>query len=239
MAPTRKIQVLTSWATGSACFRLLGAPQNRCSRSPPIRQAQGMLPRGQGSREGEVCSFLRHSVRLVAEGVAGPARICNAGAGCRDTKVALRGRGGQVDGVGLLSRVFTATGRPQGTPLRVLGALPRFGCRDSGPRGRSLAWARVARMCVPFKRAGEIAGLGRIGGEKWYSRGEEVGRAWGWMWQGRERVARESDAFFGCGGANGPGAAGVWVGAYGGNWLRAYPTTRPSPPSPYQVRGRL
>ena len=48
-----------------ACFRLLGAPQNRYSRSPPIRQAQGMLPRGQASREGEVCSFLRHSVRLL------------------------------------------------------------------------------------------------------------------------------------------------------------------------------
>ena len=40
-----------------------------------------MLPRGQASRESEVCSFLRHSVRLLAEGVAGPARICNAGAG--------------------------------------------------------------------------------------------------------------------------------------------------------------
>ena len=28
------------------------------AHSPPIRQAQGMLPRGQASREGEVCSFL-------------------------------------------------------------------------------------------------------------------------------------------------------------------------------------
>ena len=79
---------------------------------------------GQGSREGEICSFLRHSVRLLAEGVAGPARICNAGAGCRDTKVAPRGRGGQGDGAGSLSRVLpqgahTATGRPQGTPLRM------------------------------------------------------------------------------------------------------------------------
>ncbi len=137
-------------------FQIAWRPQHRCSRSPPIRQAQGMLPRGQGSREGEICSFLRHSVRLLAEGVAGPARICNAGAGCRDTKVAPRGRGGQVDGAGSLSRVFTATGRPQGTPLRMPGAYP-LGGRVSGPRGRFLAWAMVARLCVCFKSGGEIA----------------------------------------------------------------------------------
>ena len=143
-------------------------------------------------REGEVCSFLRHSVRLLAEGVAGPARICNAGAGCRDTKVAPRGRGGQVDGAGSLSRVFTATGHPQDchraptrdAPTDAWGLTP-FEGRVSGPRGRFLAWARVARLCVYFNRGGEIAGLGRIGGEKWCRRGDDVGRVWDWMGQGR------------------------------------------------------
>ena len=52
-------------------------------------------------------------------------------------------------------------------------------------------------MCVSFNGVGEFEGLGRICGENWDSRGEEVGRAWGWMGQGRERVAREGDAFFG------------------------------------------
>ena len=123
-------------------FQITWRPGHRYSRSPPIRQAQGRLPRGQASREGEVCSFLRHSVRLLAEGVVGPAPICNAGAGFRDTKVAPRGRGGQGDGVGSLSCVFTATGRPQGTALRVLGAVnPALGVgfpgRGVGPsRGR-------------------------------------------------------------------------------------------------------
>ena len=143
-------------------------------------------------REGEVCSFLRHSVRLLAEGVAGLARICNAGAGCWDTKVALRGRGGQGDGAGSLSRVFTATGHPQDCPRAPTRDAPTdapgpspFGGMVSGPRSRLLAWARIARLCVSFKRGGEIAGLRRIGGEKWCRRGDEVGRVWGWMGQGR------------------------------------------------------
>ncbi len=135
-------------------------------------------------RKREVCSFLRHSVRLLAEGVAGPARICNAGASFRDTKVAPRGRGGQGNGAGLLSRVFTTPVRPQGTPLWMPGLTP-FEGRVSGPRGRFLAWARVARLCVSFKRGGEIAGLERIGGKKWCRRGDDVGRVWGWMGQGR------------------------------------------------------
>ena len=58
-------------------------------------------------------------------------------------------------------------------------------------------------MCVCFNGVGEFEGLGRIGGEKWDSRGEEVGRAWGWMGQGRERVARQGDTFSGTGEANG------------------------------------
>ena len=63
-------------------------------------------------------------------------------------------------------------------------------------------------MCVYFNRGGEIAGLGRIGGEKWSRRGEEVGRARGWMGQGWERVARQSDVFSG----NGEGMDRMWVG---------------------------
>ena len=54
-------------------------------------------------------------------------------------------------------------------------------------------------MCVCFKRVGENAGLGRIRGEKLRSRGDEVGRAWGWMGHGRGRVAQKSDAFSGHG----------------------------------------
>ena len=60
-------------------------------------------------------------------------------------------------------------------------------------------------MYVCFKGVGEIAGSGRIRGEKWRRREDEVDRVWGWMGQGRERVARESDAFFGYGGASGSG----------------------------------
>ena len=51
-------------------------------------------------------------------------------------------------------------------------------------------------MCVSFNGVGEFEGLERICGENWDSRGEEVGRAWGWMGQGRERVARQGDTFF-------------------------------------------
>ena len=54
-------------------------------------------------------------------------------------------------------------------------------------------------MCVSFNGVGEFEGLGRICGENWDSRGEEVGRAWGWMGQGRERVARQGDTFSGTG----------------------------------------
>ena len=160
-------------ATARACFRLPGGPNTVIPAPRPFGKLRACFhgDRGQASREGEVCSFLRHSVRLLAEGVAGPARICNAGASFRDTKVALRGRGGQGDGAGSLSRVFTVIGHPQGTPLRMPWGLTPFEGRVSGPRGRFLAWARVARLCVCFKRAGENAGLGRISGEKWRRRG--------------------------------------------------------------------
>ena len=54
-------------------------------------------------------------------------------------------------------------------------------------------------MYVNFKRGGEIAELGRIGGKIWRRRGEEVGRVWGWMRQGWEWMARQGDVFSGTG----------------------------------------
>ena len=51
-------------------------------------------------------------------------------------------------------------------------------------------------MYVCFKRGGEIAGLGRIGGEKWCRRGDYVGRVWGWMGQGRGNGWRGRVTFF-------------------------------------------
>ena len=197
-----------------------------------------MLPRGQASREGEICSFLRHCVHLLAEGVAGPARICNAGASFRDTKVAPRGRGGQEDrgteqGYSAVSSLPPCAHK--GRPYGCLGHNPAGG-RVSVPRGQ---YARAGLKPAPtvcegsthvrmfqegWRDFGIVAGLGWIGGKKWRRRGEEVGRAWGWMGQGRERVARESDAFFGVWGSEWVGcgggcAAGVCVGASGGHLL--------------------
>ena len=160
-------------------------------------------------REGEVCSFLRHSVRLLAEGVAGPARICNAGTGLLGHKSGVawqRRTGGRSRVTQPCLHCHRAPTRD--APTDAWGLTP-FEGRVSGPRGRSLAWARVARMCVCFKRAGENAGLGRISGKKWCRRGEEVGRVWGWMRQGWERVARQGDTFFGFEGANGSGLGEV------------------------------
>ena len=107
------------------------------------------------------------------------------GASCCDTKVAPRDRVGQGAGrwpVTSFRRPYDAWG------------LTRVGVGVSGPRGRSLTWARVARMCGCFKRVGEIAGLGRIGGEKWRRRGDgqDVGGV-GWGtggngWRGRVRL---------------------------------------------------
>ena len=85
---------------------------------------------------------------------------------------------------------MTATGRPhdchraptRDAPTDAWGLTP-FEGRVSGPRGRFLAWARVARLCVYFNRAGEIAGLGRIGGEI----GADVGEG---------RVAHASCVYF-------------------------------------------
>ena len=177
-----------------------------------------MLPRGQTLREGEICSFLLHSVVFVAGSVAGPARICNVGAGFWDTRVAPRGRGGQGDGAGSLSRVFaaahpcqTAHGRFTNRPYRgagsgARGSVPRVGEGSTDVRIFPEGW----RNCgIGADWWGEVA-------QSWGS----VGRAWGWMGQCRERVAREGDAFFGVLGSEWAGcgrgcAAGVCVGTYG------------------------
>ena len=164
-------------------------PVNRQYRREPVSDYLALpTPLFPRKREGEICSFLRHSVRLLAEGVAGPARICNAGAGCWDTKVALRGRGGQGGRNRVTQPCLHCHRAPtRDAPTDAWGLTP-FEGRVSGPRGRFLAWARIARLCVYFKRGGEIAGLGRIGGEKWCRRGDDVGRVWDWMGQGRGMV---------------------------------------------------
>ena len=126
-------------------------------------------------REGEVCSFLRHSVRLLAESVAGPARICNAGAGCWDTKVAPRDRAGQGDGAGSLSRVFaaahpcqTAHGRFTNRPYRGAGG----GARGSVPRvGEGSTFVLI------FQEGWRNCGIGA----DWWGRngaGVGMGRTW-------------------------------------------------------------
>ena len=208
-----KLSYSTDWvdieSPSLSLFQITWRPQHRY-----------LFPR---KREGEVCSFLRHSVRLLAEGVAGPARFCNAGAGCWDTKVALRGRGGQVDGAGSLSRVFTATGRPQGTPLRMPGALPRL--RVGFPAAGSIP--RVGESSTPvliFQEGWRSCGIGADWwGEMvqtWGRRGSCVGldgSGPGNGWHGRVtffRVRGSESVGFGRG-----CAAGVCVGASGGNWV--------------------
>ena len=173
-------------------------------------------------RKREVCSFLRHSVRLVAEGVAGPARICNAGAGCRDTKVAPRGRGGQEDGAGLLSRVFaaahpcqTAHGRFTNRPYRgagggAWGSVPRVGEGSTLVRMLQEGWRNYGigadwwvEMVQTWGRRGSCVGLdGSEPGNGWHARVTFFsGTGSEWVGCGR-----------GC-------VAGVCVGASGGHWL--------------------
>ena len=122
----------------NGAWQLEAVTQPRAAEEERVADCQApstpLFPR---EREGEFCSFLRHSVRTFAEGVAGPARICNVGAGFWDTRVAPRGRGGQGDGAGSLSRVFaaahpcqTAHGRFTNRPYRGAGG----GARGSVPR---------------------------------------------------------------------------------------------------------
>ena len=64
--------------------------------------------------------------------------------------MAPRGRGGQGDGAGSLSRAFTATGRPQGTPLRNGTHKGRpYGCLGPNP-----AWGQGFRAAGSIARAG-------------------------------------------------------------------------------------
>ena len=128
-----------------------------------------------------------------------------------------RGRSGPT------GRVFAATGRPQGTPLRLPDAKnPAWRGRVSGARGRSLARAGLKTVPIededstnvrrfqdraePWRRNrvrvdwwGEMAQVGGIGVTC-------VERAWG---TAGARVAQESDGFFGCGGGNGLGGGRV------------------------------
>ncbi len=147
------------------------------------------------------------------------------GAGFLGTCVTPRDRVGQgVDGP--TGRVSVGTGRPRGMPLRMPGALYLSGDRDSGPRGLSLAWARVARMCVNCKRGWRDCGIGRERwgetAQTWASGWAPVGRLGG---RARARAAHESDGFFGVlgnerVGFGRGGVAGVCVGeSAGGHWL--------------------
>ena len=186
-----------------------------------------MLPRGQGSREGEVCSFLRHSVHLLAEVIAGPARICNAGAGCRDTKVAPRGRGGQEDrgteqGHSAVSSLPQGThkGRPYGClgpypvwvwGFRAAGSVPRVGEDSTYVRIFQEGWRKCGMRAVWW---GEMVQTWGLGGSCVGLDGSGPGNAW----RARVtffRVRGSKWVGFGRG-----GAAGVCIGAAGGDWLR-------------------
>ena len=85
-----------------------------------------MLPRGQASRESEICSFLRHSVRPVAESADGSARFCNARCGLLVHKSGAawqRRTGGRRVTQPCL---HCHRGRPQDCP-RAPGVLPVWG----------------------------------------------------------------------------------------------------------------
>ncbi len=165
-------------------------------------------------RKREVCSFLRHSVRLLAEGVAGPARNCNAGAGCRDTKVAPRGRGGQ----GRRSRVtqpclhchLCPSSCPGGKGCGDAWSVPRVGESSTRVRIFQEGWRNCGigadwwgEMERTWGRRGSCVGLDGSGpGNGWHGR-VTFFRVRGSEWVGFGRW----------------GAAEVCVGASGGHWL--------------------
>ncbi len=114
-----------------------------------------------------------------------------------DTKVAPRGRGGQGDGAGSLSRVFAAAHPCQ----TAHGRFVNRPCAGGGARGSVLRVGEGSTAVRIFQEGWRNCGIGADWwGEVAQSWGS-VGRAWGWMGQGRERVAREGDAFSGYGGA--------------------------------------
>ena len=82
-----------------------------------------------------------------------------------------------------------------GYGFRAAGSVPRVG-EDS---------THVLIFQEPWRNCG-------IGADWWGEMAQTwgwAGRGWCWMGHGRERVARESDAFFGYGGANRSGLAEV------------------------------
>ena len=213
------------------------SPPIRQAQGMPIRQAQGMLPRGQASRESEICSFLRHSVRLLAEGVASPARICNAGADFWDTSVALRGRGGQ----GGLSKGHSAVsslpqptrdaptdawGLPRlGVGFPAAGSVPRVGEGSTRVRILQEGWRNCGigadwwgEMVQTWGRRGSCVGLDGSGpGNGWHA------RVTFFRVRGSERV-----------GFGRWGAAGV----YRGHWLSNMANARRWPQVQSRARGQ-
>ena len=140
--------------------------------------------------------------------------------------MAPRGRGGQGDGAESLSRIFTATVRPRGTPLRNYTHKGRpYGCLGPNP-----AWGQGFRAAGSIARAGlkpaptvcEGSTHVRIIQEGWRNcgiradwwgrNGADVVKRWyvcgvGWVSAGEWMRARESDVFFGYGGSE-------WVGMW-------------------------
>ncbi len=142
------------------------------------------------------------------------------GAGYVCTSVAPHGRVGQGAGR------WPVVGGRFSRLLRMPWGIVPVGGRDSGPRGLSLAWARVARMYVYCKRGWRDCGIGpeRWGetAQTWASGWAPVGRLDG---RARARAAQESDGFFGALGSERigcgrGGGAGANVGeSAGGHWL--------------------
>ena len=131
-------------------------------------------------------------------------------------------------------------GRPQGMPQRYFPV----GGRVSGPRvGRAGGFATRLNRVEDSTDVRAFQDRWRIcqsGADWWGEMTQAWGRGWACAGQGRvramARAERESDGFFGVPGASGAGcgrgwATGVCAGASEGHWLRAYQTTKSSPPS--------
>ena len=160
----------------------------------------------------------------------------------RGISVAPRGRRGQRAAVSFRCHRTPAgdAGHPQGMPLR---SFP-VGGRVSGPRvGRAGGFAtRLYRVedSTDVRAFQDRWRICQSGADWWGEMTQAWGRGWACAGQGRvramARAERESDGFFGVLGANGAGcgrgwATGVCAGASEGHWLRAYQTTKSSPPS--------
>ena len=118
--------------------------------------------------------------------------------GRRDTKVAPRDRAGQWARRWPVASFRRSNGclgpHPVwGQGFRATGSLPRVCEGSTDVRMVQERW----RNC----------GLGRIGGEKWRRRGDEVGLGWGWMGQGRNGWGGRVTLFSSTGERMGP----VWA----------------------------